>query len=183
MSDTEVAPWWLREGKLTADESAKLTPEMKVERRRRQNATKKGRYRQTPQGREVTNAAERERYARPEQRARHLRNRKANHATPEGRARDRAKQARRRRATPPWVNPKDLERFAGCPEGHHTDHIWPLNGKLSSELNVPWNLQYLPDAENMAKGNRTPGQNYLDWWTPIEAQSGEAGEWTPSPMA
>src|SRR5271170_7074931 len=69
-------------------------------------------------------------------------------------------------ACPLWVNRADLAAiFAGCPEGYHVDHIWPLKGKLSCGLHVPWNLQYLPDTDNMSKGCKAPGQNYLDWWT------------------
>lgn len=58
-------------------------------------------------------------------------------------------------ATPPWVSKKELrEIYKNCPEGFHVDHIHPIRHPLLCGLHVPWNLQYLPAADNLKKRNR-----------------------------
>lgn len=73
--------------------------------------------------------------------------------------------ARRRwwikRATPRWLTAEQREeirqfylRAKAFGPDHHVDHIVPLRGRNVCGLNVPWNLQILTKAENIAKGNR-----------------------------
>jgi hypothetical protein len=58
--------------------------------------------------------------------------------------------------TPPWVSKKALMAiYSKCPKNKEVDHIIPLRGRIDgrpvSGLHVPWNLQYLPKAENRKK--------------------------------
>jgi 5-methylcytosine-specific restriction endonuclease McrA len=68
-------------------------------------------------------------------------------------------------ATPKWLTKeqrkeilafyskaKQLEQETGIK--YHIDHIVPLQGKNVCGLHVPWNLQVIPSAENLRKGNR-----------------------------
>jgi hypothetical protein len=57
--------------------------------------------------------------------------------------------------TPSWADELVIQMiYEDCPEGHHVDHIYPLQGENVSGLHVAWNLQYLTPEENMSKGNR-----------------------------
>jgi len=60
----------------------------------------------------------------------------------------------RRAAALPGYEAEIREIYRNCPEGHEVDHIVPIKGMNVSGLHVPWNLQYLPVAENRAKGNK-----------------------------
>lgn len=70
--------------------------------------------------------------------------------------------------TPSWVDLKDLEGYyvmaarltkcTGIP--HHVDHIFPIKGKNSSGLHVPWNLQVIPAHINHKKHNKQPEEFY-----------------------
>lgn len=67
-------------------------------------------------------------------------------------------------ATPTWVDQAQIEIFyrrareltiaTGIP--HEVDHIYPLKGRNSCGLHVPWNLQVIPRSINRAKHNTVP---------------------------
>lgn len=56
--------------------------------------------------------------------------------------------------TPSWADLEKIEQiYKNCPEGHHVDHIVPLQGDKVSGLHVPENLQYLKAEDNLKKSN------------------------------
>lgn len=77
------------------------------------------------------------------------------------------RKARKRQATPTWLTAAHRAEMSalysaavarseqtGTP--HHVDHIVPISSPLVCGLHVPWNLQILTAAENLAKGNTLP---------------------------
>lgn len=78
----------------------------------------------------------------------------------------RARQARKRTATPPWASAADMEQVykaaiaatlaTGIP--HEVDHIIPLTSPVVCGLHCEANLQVLPQAANRSKGNRLRGE-------------------------
>lgn len=66
-----------------------------------------------------------------------------------------SRRARKLLATPKWSERQQIKNFyKACPDGYHVDHIVPLQGAIVSGLHVLANLQYLPAAINISKGNR-----------------------------
>jgi len=71
----------------------------------------------------------------------------------------RKNKAKRRSAqlqrTPLWADHAAIAFFYECaPAGTHVDHVIPLRGKKVSGLHVAENLQWLPDIDNLRKGNQ-----------------------------
>ena len=70
--------------------------------------------------------------------------------------------ARKKRAMPPWVDRKELQaiyeerRRISEQTGvlHHVDHIIPLVNPLVCGLHVPANLRIIPASDNLAKSNK-----------------------------
>jgi hypothetical protein len=82
-----------------------------------------------------------------------------------------ARRARELMATPPWAGlyreqfeaiyaeRERVERETGIK--HHVDHIYPLKGKNSCGLHVPWNLRVIPARENIQKKNHPPSEDTI----------------------
>lgn len=71
------------------------------------------------------------------------------------------RRSRLKHATPPWLTTDHKRQIralyieAAARDGEwHVDHVYPLRGKNSCGLNVPWNLQIITADENRKKGNR-----------------------------
>jgi len=84
--------------------------------------------------------------------------RKSSHGKATRESLGRERELRKRNATPKWLSKNHREEmkriYLNRPEGYHVDHIVPLKGKNVSGLHVPWNLQYLPIADNIRKRNK-----------------------------
>lgn len=81
------------------------------------------------------------------------------YSTEKGRNQNKYSTAKRRaekiKRTPKWADLEKIrEIYKKCPDGHHVDHIIPLQGKLVSGLHVEDNLQYLTAKENLSKSNK-----------------------------
>ena len=86
-----------------------------------------------------------------------------------------AKRAKKLQATPNWLTAihhaqiqeiYDVAAAITVQTGikHHVDHIFPLQGVNFSGLHVPWNLQVIPEFDNLSKKNRFPREcSELSW--------------------
>jgi hypothetical protein len=106
---------------------------------------------------------------REKSRVRHQRwrNNHLDFARTQQREKSRAYLQARRRATPDWLTKEHWKEIAEIYEKarlvtietgvlHDVDHIWPLKSDTSCGLHVPWNLQVITHARNVAKGRRNP---------------------------
>jgi hypothetical protein len=65
------------------------------------------------------------------------------------------RRAAKKKATPMWYEKEAIKQFyINCPEGHHVDHIVPLQGVNVRGLHILANLQYLTAEENLRKSNK-----------------------------
>jgi hypothetical protein len=72
--------------------------------------------------------------------------------------------ARIKQATPSWVNMREiLEIYIESDRisqetgiAHEVDHFYPLHGRNSCGLHVPWNLRIIPRSHNRKKYNKMP---------------------------
>lgn len=70
-------------------------------------------------------------------------------------ATNRRRELAKKQRIPKWADLNKIKNiYLNCPEGHHVDHIIPLQGRIVSGLHVENNLQYLKASDNIKKGNK-----------------------------
>ncbi len=76
-------------------------------------------------------------------------------------AKNKIRKALQLKRLPLWADKQEITRiYKEKPEGHHIDHIVPLQGENVSGLHVEYNLQYLTPEDNLQKGNKFPYMDY-----------------------
>lgn len=110
-------------------------------------------YARDPEAGRAKSRAKHAKY-REDDRARAARWRKENPALHA--ANEAGRKAAKLRATPAWANMGLVTQvYIKAKEvSHHVDHIVPLVSKLVCGLHNEFNLQLLPGADNLSKGNR-----------------------------
>ncbi len=86
-------------------------------------------------------------------------------------AKNNKRRAFKLQATPKWLTNKHLKQIEAIYRltstltkitnvKYHVDHIYPLQGKTSSGLHVPWNLRIVRATKNLSKGNKLPYSHF-----------------------
>lgn len=86
-----------------------------------------------------------------------------------------SRRSRKLQAMPKWLSAIELAQIQEMYDiaqalsvqtgiEHHVDHIHPLHGKSFNGLHVPWNLQVLPNTENLSKGQSLPESDKFMLW-------------------
>jgi len=80
----------------------------------------------------------------------------------------RIRAADRQLAMPPWTDKKAISHFyRDCPAGFHVDHIVPLRNDSICGLHILENMQYLPEKDNLKKGNKLDESMAVGYFCPI----------------
>jgi hypothetical protein len=113
----------------------------------------------------VRNAESREWYANNKDAARALNRRWVENNRASTQARQAARLATKKNATPKWLTAEQKAEIRSVYERcvavsletgipHHVDHIIPIRGETVTGLHVPWNLRVIPASENVRKKNK-----------------------------
>jgi DNA-directed RNA polymerase subunit RPC12/RpoP len=149
----EYARAWKREHamELNAQRRAQRTKDVDPDWRKEENAKQQVRRASDPKRTAEYNRKNRERHF-DKHKARNREWKRANYQRVL--AWNAARRSRQNEGIAKFFRDELVTIYEGCPYGWHVDHVHPLNGANFSGLHVPWNLQYLPAAENIRKRNR-----------------------------
>ena len=72
---------------------------------------------------------------------------------------------------PPWADKQVISDFyRDCPVGFHVDHIVPLNSEVICGLHIVENMMYLPQKENLKKGNKIDKSTAVGYFCPVRVE-------------